>query len=121
MCIVCDMQKLNQMHADAAGSLVQTLAESTHELIEVLAEFRSFYSASSDRGAAIDAKAATMIDKATRVLSGVGEPAEEQRPTREGIVEALKQAFPGAQVIVGSPDEVEAMIDKATNSGKKTH
>lgn len=114
MCIICDMQQLNEMHANASLALVKTLAETTLELVTVLGEFRSFYSASSERGKAIDVKASAVIDKANRVVQGMtGLKAPGASPEQSaGIVDALQRAFPGAQIIAGTPEDIEAAIEQ---------
>lgn len=109
MCIKCDVMQFNA----AAAQFSQDMAEALVDAFGIVEHMKA-------RGIALDADEQKVYDKLLPYVTGARAD-DEPGQTREGIVEALKQAFPGAQVIVGSPDEVEAMIDKATNGNKKTH
>lgn len=114
MCIVCDMEKLNKLHSDASKQMVYALAEATHALIRASQAYRKDITNLNASGllaanlAALDTELAKAIQNATSVLNGVDDkPADNAK-----LVEALQKQFPGAKVIVGSPDEVEAMMQK---------
>lgn len=79
------------------------------------------------KGATLDPDEQKVYDRLSRYVRAEDAPAEAAQPgteataVPEGLKEALQSVFPGATIIVGSPDEVEAMLDKTLNSGKKTH
>lgn len=75
------------------------------------------------KGATLDPDEQKVYDRLSRyVRAEAAQPGTEATAVPEGLKEALQSVFPGATIIVGSPDEVEAMLDKTLNNGdKKTH
>jgi len=112
MCIAC---KNREMLADVSGQIMDMSAAliDAFQLIERL----------KAKGTALDATEQQCYDRLSAFVKAGDAPAADATPGEvpDGLREALQQAFPGATIIVGSPDEVEAMLDKTINSGKKTH
>lgn len=117
MCIRCDATKLG----DEVNS---ALADMSEALIDAMILFQRIFKQVPVESV-LDPAERKVYDKlltfAKGSSEGEGEFARPAEPDRGALIEALKAAFPGAQVIVGSPDEVEAMLDKTINRDKKTH
>lgn len=118
MCIRCDVSKFNQ----ATSAFVSDLAESLVDAIGVIEHMKA-------RGITLDADEKAVYEKVFQYAKG----SEAQQPAnnaagfegRETIpaeaqpfVEALRQAFPGAQVVVGTPEQIEAMLEKESKGEK---
>lgn len=112
MCIKC---KNREMMQDVIGQVFDT----SDALIDAFMLIERM----KGRGATLDPDDQKVYDKLSRfVKAGDDEAAAaDAGQVPDGLREALQQAFPGATIIVGSPDEVEAMLDKIINRDKKTH
>lgn len=113
MCIKC---KNREMMQDVIGQVFDT-SDALIDAFMLIERMKS-------RGAALDPDEQKVYDKLSRFVKAGDEPAgdTEAGQVPDGLREALQSAFPGATIIVGSPDEVEAQIEKVINNGnKKTH
>lgn len=111
MCIVCTAKEFNKANSD----FVEDLSVALVEAFAVISSFKQ-------RGIKLDADEEKAYERLSAFVN-VDPPKAEQgvTPTQAGIVEAIKQAFPGAEVIyAGTPDEVEAELERRA-SGKKPH
>lgn len=114
MCIKC---KTKEAALDAAG-LSLDLADALIDAFQLIERLKA-------KGATLDASEQQCYDRLSRFVraddgeaQSAGPEQQGTEPDRTALVEALQKAFPGAQVIIGSPDELDAMIEKAT-SGRK--
>ncbi len=112
MCIAC---KNREMLADVTGQIMDMSAAliDAFQLIERL----------KAKGTALDATEQQCYDRLSAFVKAGDEPATvaQAGEVPEGLKEALQSVFPGATIIVGSPDEVEAMLDKTLKGDKKPH
>ena len=115
MCIKCKTREL-------ASDFLSLTLDTNDALLDALTLLERLKS----RGATLDPDEQKVYDRLSRFVRGeepepqAAQPGTEADAVPPGLREALQSIFPGAQVIVGSPDEIEAMIAKAA-SAKKTH
>lgn len=112
MCIKC---KNREMMQDVIGQVFDT-SDALIDAFMLVERMKA-------RGATLDPDEQKVYDKLSAFVKAGDEPTGDTDAGQvpEGLREALQQAFPGATIIVGSPDEVEAMLDKTINGNKKTH
>lgn len=115
MCIKC---KNREMAADVLAQFLDT-SDALLDAFGLVERLKA-------RGATLDPDEQKVYDRLSRYVRAEDAPADAPQPgteasaVPEGLREALQSIFPGATVIVGSPEEIEAMIAKSGNS-KKTH
>jgi hypothetical protein len=114
MCIKCDTK---EKALELAGNML--------DLAEALADAFGMIEHMKARGVALDADEQSVYDRLSPFVRGSDGAAQAQgsEPDRAALMEALKKAFPGAQIVVGSPDEIGAMIQKTVDeaNGRKSN
>lgn len=112
MCIKC---KNREMAADVLSQVLDT-SDALIDAFMLVERMKA-------RGATLDPDEQKVYDKLSRFVKAGDEPATvaQAGEVPEGLKEALQSVFPGATIIVGSPDEVEAMLDKTLKGDKKPH
>lgn len=120
MCIRCDATKLN----DEVNNALIGMSEA---LIDAMILFQRIFKQVPVESV-LDPAERKVYDRLLTFAKGSSEgEGEFAKPTDEqdkgALIEALKKAFPGAQIVVGSPDEIDAMIQKtvAEANGKKSN
>lgn len=109
MCIKC---KNREMISDVLAQVLDTSDAflGAFQLVERL----------KARGATLDPDEQAVYDRLSRFVHA-DDAAQAEPSMPEGLVDALKEAFPGAQVIVGTPEQIQAMLEQAAKDKKQTH
>lgn len=114
MCIKCDTK---EKAIEIAGNML--------DLADALVDAFSMIEHMKARGVALDADEQKVYDRLSPFVRGSDGGAQQEggEPDRGALIEALKKAFPGAQIVVGSPDEIDAMIQKHVDeaNGRKSN
>lgn len=112
MCIKC---KNREMLADVAGQVLD-MSDALIDAFQLIERLKA-------KASALDPDEQKVYDRLSRYVRGQDAEAPADTQGSEvpgGLMDALKAAFPGATIITGSPEEVEAMIEKTIRSnGRK--
>lgn len=107
MCIKC---KNREMAADMLANFLDT-SDALLDAFGLIERLKA-------RGATLDPDEQKCYDRLSRFVRAEDGEAESAGPPA-GIMEALQAAFPGATIVAGTPEQIEAQLE-ASNKGKKS-